>query len=88
MFKALLDERQAEDPVLRVIFENVQSMPNESRDRITRELREIDPNIECVAIDAVHVALARRPRYWWTNWYVQRLGGVGVDPQGCEMSCS
>ena len=73
MFKALLDEREAGDHELRVVFENVQSMPNESRDRITKELRDIDPNIECVGIDAVHVALARRPRYWWTNWYVQRI---------------
>ena len=43
LFKALLDERQTGDPELRVIFENVQSMPKDARDRITRELRDIDP---------------------------------------------
>ena len=49
-------------------------MDNQSHDRITKELWDIDPNIECVGIDAVHVSLARRPRYWWTHWYVQRFG--------------
>ena len=33
------------------------------------------PNIECIGVDGEHVALARRLRYWWTNWYVQRLEG-------------
>ena len=50
-------------------------MPDEALHEITTELRSIDPNIECVGIDAATVAHCRRPRYWWTNWYVQRLEG-------------
>ena len=75
LFQALVDERRDTDPPLRVLFENVQSMPEEALHEITRELRSVDPNIECVGIDAATVAHCRRPRYWWTNWYVQRLEG-------------
>ena len=71
MYKALLDKRQVDDPVLRVILREVQPVPNESREHIIEELRETDPNIKCVASDAVHVAFAGRPKYWWTDWYVQ-----------------
>ena len=53
----------------------MQSMPDEALYEITQELRSVDPNIECVGIDAATVAHCRRPRYWWTNWYVQRLEG-------------
>ena len=48
LFKALLEERHPSDPQLRVVFENVQSMDVQSRDRITKELRDIDPNMECL----------------------------------------
>ena len=51
-----------------IVFENVQSMPDEAQYEITQQLRSVDPNFECVGIDAATVAHCRRPRYWWTNW--------------------
>ena len=50
-------------------------MPDEALHEITQELWSIDPSSECVGIDAATVAHCRRPRYWWTNWYVQRFEG-------------
>ena len=73
IFQALVNERDDNDPPLRVVFENAQSMPDDARDEITQLLRSVDPNIECVGIDAATLAHCRQPRYWWTNWYVQRL---------------
>ena len=73
LFQSLVNSRNDSDPPLRVIFENVQSMPDEDHSEITQELRSVDPDVECVGIDSATVSHCRRPRYWWTNWYVQRF---------------
>lgn len=49
----------------------MESMDQETRKRITRELRKVDANFECLAIDAARVVRSRRQRLFWTNFYVQ-----------------
>jgi hypothetical protein len=65
-------QRQEEDPELRCVWENVASMPIEDRDRIAKILREIEPNMELVAIDARVSHWVNRPRLWWTNFFVAK----------------
>ena len=58
---------------LKSIWENVQSMRTEVRDRITKELRELNPSIEVVGICASGSHWCRRPRWWWCDDYVARM---------------
>ena len=49
------------------LMENVASMTNKDRDKITNELREIFPDLQLLKIDSALVAPAHRRRLYWTN---------------------
>lgn len=49
------------------IMENVASMRNTDRDKITEELSAIFDNVQLIKIDSALVAPAHRRRYYWTN---------------------
>ena len=66
-------KRGPEDAALRCIWENVTSMPMSYRIRVTQELREVEPNMELVAIDARGMHWSARDRIYWTNFYVPKL---------------
>ena len=49
------------------IAENVASMSNKNRDRMTEALREIDPDTQLLKYDSAEVTASHRRRYYWTN---------------------
>jgi site-specific DNA-cytosine methylase len=49
------------------MMENVASMRNVDRDIITKELKEIDENLQLIKIDSADLCGAHRRRYYWTN---------------------
>ena len=49
------------------ICENVASMSNKNRDRMTQALKEIDPTTELLKYDSSEVTASHRRRYYWTN---------------------
>lgn len=49
------------------ICENVGSMSNKNRDRMTASLKEIDPNTQLLKYDSAEVSPSHRRRYFWTN---------------------
>ena len=67
---ALIKEQESFDIPIRVIWENVASMTVAMRDKITLELREVDPHIEMVCIDGGATTWCARKRLWWTNFYI------------------
>ena len=55
------------------IWECVQSMLEASRFEVTDELRGVDRSIELAAMDGAHGSWCRRPRLFWTNFWVEAL---------------
>jgi DNA (cytosine-5)-methyltransferase 3A len=49
------------------IFENVASMSNVNRDRMTTALAELYPNVQLLKYDSATVTASHRRRYYWTN---------------------
>lgn len=49
------------------IFENVASMSNVNRDRMTTALAELYPNVQLLKFDSAEVTASHRRRYYWTN---------------------
>jgi site-specific DNA-cytosine methylase len=49
------------------IMENVGSMSNANREKITNELGVILPDVQLLSIDSALVSPAHRRRYYWTN---------------------
>lgn len=58
---------QPYDKKLYFMMENVASMRNVDRDIITKELHEIDENVQLIKIDSATIAPGHRRRYYWTN---------------------
>lgn len=58
---------QPSEKKLYFIMENVASMRNADRDKITEELSAIFDNVQLIKIDSASVAPAHRRRYYWTN---------------------
>lgn len=50
-----------------VLFENVASMPNAERDKITAKLKAHIPDIKLIKIDSALLTSTHRRRYYWTN---------------------
>ena len=67
---ALVKNKPKEQCALWAVWECVQSMPVEARDEVLQELRGILPSFEVTGIDVRGVSWCRRPRYFWTNFFV------------------
>ena len=83
----LLKELRATQPGdigLRSVLENVQSMAQTEAEKILQKLREVDGAFEVVGICASFACWCRRPRWFWTNWWVPGSGGpFGGDRDIC-----
>lgn len=73
LFRALHDTMRSTDVPLHCVWECVQSMTLDTCQAVTKELREIDVNIEVVGIDTAGIQWCRRARYWWTSFHVPKL---------------
>lgn len=60
-------EVSGNDRKIYFICENVASMSNANRDRMTQALREIDPTTVLLKYDSAEVSASHRRRYYWTN---------------------
>lgn len=60
------------------LLENVASMRNEDKDAITKTLRKIYPETECIMINSALVSAQQRKRYYWTNWHVEQPEDKGI----------
>lgn len=49
------------------LMENVASMRNEERDKITKELKRFFPETKLIKIDSASITSTHRRRYYWTN---------------------
>lgn len=49
------------------IFENVASMSNVNRDRMTAALAELYPNVQLLKYDSAEITASHRRRYYWMN---------------------